>query len=134
MIVVDTNLIVYFFIQGEYSDFAEKALQKDSHWSAPLLWRSEFRNVLVKFIRDKYLRFEDAIQIMGEAENLMASGEYAVGSLDVLKLASASGCSAYDGEFVVLAQQLGIPLITMDSLILTTFPRTAIRLDKFISD
>lgn len=89
--------------------------------------------MLVKFIRDKYLRFEDAIQIMGEAENLMASGEYAVGSLDVLKLASTSGCSAYDGEFIVLAQELSIPLITMDSFILTTFPGTAMLLDKFIS-
>lgn len=134
MIVVDTNLIAYFFIHGEYSDLAEKAFQKDPQWVAPLLWRSEFRNVLVKCLRDRYFKFEDAVQIMGKAEGLMMAGEYTVGSLDVLRLAASSGCSAYDAEFIVLAQELRIPLITMDSMILKTFPETAVSLDRFASD
>ena len=134
MIVADTNLIVYFFIQGEHSELAEKAFQKDPQWTAPILWRSEFRNVLVKCLKDGYFKFNDAVQIMGEAEGLMMAGEYAVGSLDVLRLAASKGCSAYDAEFIVLAQELGIPLVTMDSTILNTFPETAVRADRFTSD
>lgn len=53
-----------------------------------------------------------------------------MGSLDVLRLADSTGCSAYDAEFIVLAQELGIHLVTMDSMILKTFPETAISLDR----
>lgn len=130
MIVVDTNLIAYFFINSEYSNLAEKAFQKDPQWVAPLLWRSEFRSVLMKCLRVGYFKFEDAVQIMGEAEGLMTAGEYTVSSIDVLRLADSTGCSAYDAEFIVLAQELGIHLVTMDSMILKTFPETAISLDR----
>jgi predicted nucleic acid-binding protein len=43
MIVVDTNLIVYFWIQGEHTALAERIMRKDAHWVAPPLWRSGFR-------------------------------------------------------------------------------------------
>jgi hypothetical protein len=42
------------------SALAEPALQKDSEWAAPLLWRSEFRNVLALYIRQGYLSLNDA--------------------------------------------------------------------------
>lgn len=45
MIVVDTNVIVYLYMTGDYSAQAEQALLKDPLWVAPPLWRSEFRNV-----------------------------------------------------------------------------------------
>lgn len=134
MIVVDTNLLAYFFIHGEYSDMAEKAFKKDPQWLAPLLWRSEFRSVLVRCFRDGNIKFEDAAQIMGEAEVLMSEGEYMVGSDDVLRIAAATDCSASDAEFIVLAQELGITLVTMDSMILKAFPEIATRLDRFVED
>ena len=46
MIVVDTNVIGYLFLSSDQSVLAERALQKDNEWAAPILWRSEFRNVL----------------------------------------------------------------------------------------
>lgn len=79
------------------------------------------------------MKFDDAVQIMKGAEALMRIGEYTLGSYDVLKLAASSGCSAYDAEFVVLAQEIGIPLVTMDTLILKKFPETAINLDVFVA-
>jgi predicted nucleic acid-binding protein len=43
-----------------------------------------------------------------------------------------SGCSAYDCEFVALAQSLGIPLVTVDKHVLRQFPGVAIGLDDYL--
>jgi predicted nucleic acid-binding protein len=132
MIVVDTNIISYFYIYGEYSDFAEKAFKKDSHWAAPLLWRSEFRNVAARYLRKKLISLADALEIVEEAELLMKGNEYSVSSFHTLQLVDQSECSAYDCEFVALARDLKIRLITMDKKILENFPTTTLRLGHFI--
>ncbi|RMH45871.1 MAG: PIN domain-containing protein, partial [Gammaproteobacteria bacterium] len=68
MIVVDTNIIGYLYLSSERSEQVEKALLKDAEWIAPILWRSEFRNVLAQYIRKDLLTFEDAVRMMDEAE------------------------------------------------------------------
>ena len=47
MIVVDTNLLVYLYVRGQRSAQADAVYHRDQEWAAPMLWRSEFRNVLV---------------------------------------------------------------------------------------
>ncbi len=71
MIVVDTNIIGYLYLTSDRSSQAEKALAKDPQWAAPLLWRSELRNVLALYIRKKILSLAEAQQIMDEAISLM---------------------------------------------------------------
>jgi len=131
VIVVDTNLLVYLYIQSEHTKRTEKAFLKDSAWVAPLLWRSEFLNVLTACLRKGIVDLEAAIEIAGEAELLMEGGEFSVGSLDVLKLAAESRCSAYDCEFVALAHELNAPLVTTDRQILSEFPEVARSLEEF---
>jgi predicted nucleic acid-binding protein len=133
MIVVDTNVIGYLYLTSERSEQAEKALLKDPLWAAPLLWRSELRNVLTLYIRKELLNLEDAQRIMGEALKLMQEREYEVASYQVLHLAAKSNCSAYDCEFVALAKDLDIPLITVDKRILNQYPEVALSLEAFVS-
>ena len=133
MIVVDTNIIGYLYLTSDHSPLAEQALLKDPLWSAPLLWRSELRNVLVLYIRRKLLNVGEAQAVMDEASHLMQGREYEVTSPQVLNLAATSTCSAYDCEFVALAQDLDIPLVTTDKQILKHFPSTAISLEEFVS-
>ncbi len=132
MIVVDTNLLVYLYVRSESSDLADRAFLRDPEWVAPWLWRSEFFNVLTGCLRKGLVSFELAVAIVGEAELLMTDAEYSVGSLDVLAPASRSRCSAYDCEFVALAQELGVPLVTPDRQILADFPATAVDLGAFV--
>ena len=118
MIVVDTNVIAYLLLPCELSSRADALYAKDSEWAVPILWRSEFRNVLAGYLRRRTLSFNDAVKLDGEAE-------HEVSSRSVLELVRDSGCTAYDCEFVALAMQLGVKLVTMDKKILTAFPKQA---------
>lgn len=131
MIVVDTNIIAYLFLAGPRADHAEKLLRQDREWVAPLLWRSEFRNVLAGYIRREQLTIMEVAEIMRGAEAFMAGNEFAVASEHVFRLVAMSDCSAYDCEFVALAEDLQVPLVTVDSCILAGFPTVAVRLDAF---
>ena len=53
-------------------------------------------------------------------------------SHQVLALAAASTCSAYDCEFVALAKDLNVPLITVDKQVLSQFPEVATPLAEFV--
>jgi predicted nucleic acid-binding protein len=128
VIVVDTNVIAYLYLDTEHTGRAEAQLRKDPDWAAPLLWRSELRNILAGYMRRKAFGFDDARQIQAEAQDLMAGNEHVVESHEVLKLVRDSDCSAYDCEFVALAEQLGVKLVTMDSKLLKAFPKLAVPL------
>ena len=133
MIVVDTNVIAYLYLEGDRSSQVEQLLEKDTQWVAPLLWRSEFRNVLALYIRKGRLTLDQAQQIMSEATLLMQGREYGVVSIRVLELVASSGCSAYDCEFVALAEDLGTSLVTVDKKILDEFPQVAVSLDDVVA-
>jgi len=133
MIVVDTHIIGYLYLTSERSMQAEQALLKDPQWAAPLLWRSEFRNVLALYIRRKILGLQEAQQIMDEATGLMLGQEYDIVSTHVLNLVAASTCSAYDCEFVALAQDLDVPLVTVDRQILEQFPEMTVALENYVA-
>ena len=133
MIVVDTNIIGYLYLTGDYSSQAEQALLKDSLWAAPLLWRSELRNVLAFYLRKNLLTLREAQEIMDEAQRLMQGREYDVRSQDVLRLVAGSTCSAYDCEFIALAEDLGVPLVTVDKHLISQFPDSVTSLEKFLS-
>lgn len=134
MIVVDTNIIAYLFLPGEYTPLAERLLQQDTDWAAPLLWRSELRNVLALYMRRQQLPFEQALAIQNEAESLFAESEYEPDSLQVLRLVQSSECSAYDCEFVALAKYLGVRLVTQDKKVLAAFPEIALSLQDTFPD
>ncbi len=126
MIVADTNLLIYLYVQGQRTDESETVLKRDAVWAAPLLWRSEFRNALIGLVRKGALELDDALGMVDEAERWLTGREYSVVSRQVLALANQSGCSAYDCEFVTLAQDLGVSFVTHDRQVLKAFPSVAI--------
>ncbi len=125
MIVVDTNVIAYLFIDGDFTDHAKNLLRKDQDWIAPVLWRSEFRNVLANYYKHQYYSKIEVFLLMNKAEKLMKNHEYHIDSRTVLETTMSSDCSAYDSEFISLAIDLNTPLITTDNKILKSFPGIA---------
>jgi predicted nucleic acid-binding protein len=128
VIVVDSNVVAYLYLPAEHTKKAEALLEKDPEWAAPLLWRSEFRNILAGYMRRKTLTFDTARDLQMEAESLLAGAEHEVDSRLVLELVRDSDCSAYDCEFVALAMSLRVKLVTEDKKLLRAFPKHAVAL------
>ncbi len=70
MIVVDTNVIAYLFINGDYTSQAKKLLKSDYEWIAPILWKSEFRSVLALYMRQGFLTLENSYILLEERKIL----------------------------------------------------------------
>jgi len=128
LIVVDTNIVAYLYLPGEHTARAEALLEREPDWAAPLLWRSEFRNILAGYLRRGVLGWEQVCALQAEAENLLSGAEYEVDSRRVLELVRDSDCTAYDCEFAALAVMLGVKLVTMDGKLLKAFPGQAMPL------
>lgn len=131
MIVADTNLLAYLWLPGEHTEAAERVLQRDPGWAAPLLWRSELRNVLAVYLRRGLLDVAAALAAFHGAAETVGGREFSVETSRVLDLVAASTCSAYDCEFVALARELGVRLVTSDARLLREFPGTAVAPEHF---
>lgn len=134
MIVVDTNILACFWLPSEHAVLCERVYQKDSEWIAPLLWRSEFRSVLSLYLRKELLDLGKSLHIIEKVEAQFRGCEFSVQSAQVLDLVLKSRCSAYDCEFVALAEDLGVPLVTLDKKILGEFPQVAVSPEHFLND
>jgi predicted nucleic acid-binding protein len=63
---------------------------------------------------------------------LLGAHEYTLGGERVLQIVAASPCSAYDCEYVALAQELQIQLVTSDRQVLRHFPQVAVSPRDFV--
>jgi len=133
MIVADTNIISYLYISGDRSQQSEDLLSFDSNWVAPILWRSEFRNVLAQYLRKNLLNIDEILLIIQQAEKLLTDHEYEISSAHIMHLVQSSQCSAYDCEFIALAQYLDVPLITTDKKILREFPEITQTAESYLA-
>jgi predicted nucleic acid-binding protein len=134
VIVVDNSVLVYFWLPGVCAELAEKAKERDSVWAAPVLWRAEFRNVLAGYLRKKLLTEAEANAACLNAQKDLGAQEFTVPTERIIKLVLASNCSAYDCEYVALAQDLGVPFVTTDKQVLREFSKIAVSLEKFAKE
>ncbi|NOZ11256.1 MAG: type II toxin-antitoxin system VapC family toxin [Gammaproteobacteria bacterium] len=133
MIIADTNIISYLLLPTSHTDSVESLYKIDPDWAAPILWKSEFRNVMALYLRKKIISLEKAMQIQDTAESIIIQNEYDVSSSQILTLIDKSNCSSYDCEFVALAHHFDTKLITQDKKILREFPSTAISISDYLS-
>lgn len=133
MIVADTNIISYLLLPTPFTDSVESLYKIDPDWSAPILWKSEFRNVMALYLRKKIITLEKAMQLQDTAESIVIQNEYDVSSSQILGLIDESNCSSYDCEFIALAHHFDAKLVTQDKKILSEFPSTAISVSDFLS-
>jgi predicted nucleic acid-binding protein len=134
VIVVDSNIIAYCWVNGPLTGLAQRIRVRDPQWHVPILWRSEMRSILTGYLRDGSLSRPQIGRIMEAAEGALAGCEHLVPSSRVFDLAGKSRLSAYDCEFVALASVLSVPLVTADKAVLRAFPEQARTMGTFLAD
>jgi predicted nucleic acid-binding protein len=133
MIVVDSNVIAYCFIRSARTQVAQRVRLRDAAWHVPILWRSELRSALAGYVWRDAMEVDRAMEVMAAAETAVSGCEHLVASETVLELAARIRVSAYDCEFVALAQSLAVPLVTEDRAILKAFPDVALTMEDFLA-
>ncbi len=133
MIVPDTNIIAFCVLHSAQTDKAVEVRRKDPEWAVPILWRSEFRNLLATAMRTRVMELDDAVLAFSVATRMIDRNEKKIDERRVLELAESSGCTAYDCEFVSLAERLSVPLVTTDKKVLAAFPSIAVSMDDFLA-
>lgn len=127
MLVADTNVLIELYLPGQNADAVQQWWIGDPDWRLPSLWIFEFRHVQLKYLRAGRLALGDALNDLADAEREFLPKTMPIASADALRLAHENGCSSYDAEFVVLAQQLQCPLLTFDRKLLQLFPEVTVK-------
>jgi predicted nucleic acid-binding protein len=127
MLVADTNVLIELFLPSPSSQVVLACRDADDDWRLPSLWMHEFRHVLLKYLRAGRLDLSIALNHLVVAERKFLPRTIAIANAEALQLAHQVGCSSYDAEFVVLAQQLACPLLTFDRKLLQLFPEVAVK-------
>jgi predicted nucleic acid-binding protein len=119
-------------VRGQNTERAQAVRRQDPDWHAPILWRSELRNVLTAYLRRGLMSRAQIVGILNLADQAFAESEHIVGDDLVLDIVASSTLTAYDAEFVALAGALSVPLVTADKGILKAFPDRTLTMDAFI--
>ena len=102
MIVADASLLAHLLIPSPDSALAEGVYRKDPEWSAPVLWRSELRSVLLKHMRHSGMKIELAKAVVEKALLVIRDRETLPLTPAVLEAALFVNVSAYDAEYLVV--------------------------------
>lgn len=132
MIVVDTNIITYLFIAGEKTELAREVYAQDAYWVAPALWKHEFLNVLATNVKHGLLSAAEAKSAWQFSRALLYQREQQCKMTSALLLAIENDISAYDAQFVALAQELDRLLVTEDRRIQAKFPTMTSSMKDFV--
>jgi predicted nucleic acid-binding protein len=132
LIVVDTNILAYLLIEGDYTAQAKRLLGRDTQWAAPSFWRVEFLNVLMNYSRHQNLPPADVRGIWKASFQLAQLREEAVEAGEALELALRYKLSGYDALFAALAHSLNTVCVTQDKAFRKALPALTVTMDEFL--
>lgn len=133
MIVVDTNVLVYAVRPGQHTEAALQARRRDPEWVAPAFWRLEMRNVLAVSMRVEGMELETALEAFAAAADLVEDVAIEPAVEESLRLTQRASISAYDAEFVLVAERLEVLLVTADRRLAQRLPGRAVSLEEFVA-
>jgi predicted nucleic acid-binding protein len=133
MIVADANAIAYLLIEGRKSESAREVYARDSEWRTPPLWRAEFLNILAMQVQHAGVSLEAAERTWRNARSLFDQGETTVDELAALRISVRQRISAYDAQYIALAQQLGVFCLSEDRELKRKFHKLVLSMADLLS-
>lgn len=119
--VFDASVGIKLFVEEEFSDKVQSLFDKlaedpQTEIHVPDLFYIECANILLKYTRRFDRPLEDSLADIRDL-NSLALKVTSTSELieDALQLAQEKNLTAYDACYAVLAQKLGLPLITADA-------------------
>ena len=122
MLLVDTNVVVYLLIAGDYTAAAQQLRARDPDWRSEAFLLVEFTNVLASSIARKRMTLSLAEDVLAKAAALFDGKLGRLPHASVLAIAARYRVSAYDARFLALADELGSRLITEDARLRAAAP------------
>ena len=123
MQVIDTNILAYYLLEGIYSDQVLRIAEMDPDWHSESYLLIEFTNVLARQLSANILPLSKAQDVFAQALQKMGNSLHEMPHLEVLALCATYKVTAYDARFLLLAQKLGLKLITEDKKLRTAAPK-----------
>ncbi len=133
MIVVDVNVVVYLLTETPQCELARDLRENDRQWLVPPLWRHEMLNVLATLARQDVLDAPSALTVWRNALDLVGNSERTPDMERALSLAIDHGISAYDAQYVALAESLGVSFVTEDKKLQRLFPDRVFSMADFVA-
>jgi predicted nucleic acid-binding protein len=126
--VLDASVGIKLFIEEEYSNkvhrlFAILVEDPQTEFCVPDLFYVECASILLKYIRRYKRPFKDSIADLRNLNELaLRSTRTSELIEEAVVLAYKNNLTAYDACYAVLAQKLGVPLLTADSALVKALP------------
>ncbi len=133
MIIADTNLIAQLVMNQGQGKQARAVYDKDSYWVVPDLWQHEFLNVLANYARFKHEPYDQLLLAWQKAIMLFADGAQPVNMPLALQIAGERNITAYDAQYLALAQTLDVPVITEDRKLRLAAPELTLSMQEFLA-
>ncbi len=122
MLVIDTNVVAYLLIEGDYTAAARSLHHRDDDWRSEAFIMVEFTNVLTASIAARRMDLVLAQRFLADATSLLQGKLTSIPHDSVLSLAVQYRTTAYDARFLALADQLGSRLVTEDARLRAAAP------------
>ena len=133
MIVVDSNILAFYLIEGKHTPAVHMLRDIDPEWIVPGFWRIELQSILWKYVRHGGMKTEKALELLDQAVRLFSINEVSPSADMVLRDALNWSITVYDAQYVSLARQYGIRCVTEDVPVQNACPDVAISLRDFIA-
>ena len=119
MLLVDTNIVAYLLIDGDFTEAAQRLRKSDPDWRSEAFLMIEFTNVLAASIAARRMTLPLAEDFLSKADALLEGKLTRVADAAALAIAVRFHVSAYDARFLALADQLDRRLVTEDAKLRT---------------
>ena len=114
VIVVDASVVAYLLIEGELTDVARELYRVDSDWVTPPILNHEILSILAAVGTEEQSSHSVEV-IWRDVRALLGTRQQVPDPVNSLRLAVEFGISGFDAQYLSLAQQLNLPLITGDA-------------------